>query len=124
EVEPRGDKERRRKRRSRRPRGGLAQRALRRILLLIVAVALLPFALSFLYKIPAVHPVSTLMLRDLILLSGYDRRWTALDELGPSIVNAVMMSEDARFCEHGGIDWDALRPVIADALSGEETRGA
>ncbi len=32
-------------------------------------------------------------------------------------------SEDARFCNHHGIDWDALRDVVDDAEDGEVTRG-
>ena len=32
-------------------------------------------------------------------------------------------SEDAKFCSHRGVDWDALREVIDDAEDGEVTRG-
>ena len=32
-------------------------------------------------------------------------------------------SEDAKFCSHHGIDWDALREVIDDAEDGEAPRG-
>jgi monofunctional biosynthetic peptidoglycan transglycosylase len=35
----------------------------------------------------------------------------------------VVASEDAKFCSHRGIDWDALRDVIDDAEDGEVTRG-
>ena len=34
-----------------------------------------------------------------------------------------MASEDAKFCSHHGIDWDALQDVIDDAEEGEATRG-
>lgn len=110
-----------------RPRTGRrsrARRLLRRVLILALAIGLMPLALALVYKIPGVHPVSTLMMRDAVLLTGYDRRWVPLDDMGTRIVFAVMVSEDARFCAHRGIDWSALRPVIANALSGEETRGA
>jgi monofunctional biosynthetic peptidoglycan transglycosylase len=36
---------------------------------------------------------------------------------------SVVAAEDARFCSHHGIDWDALRDVIDDAEEGEVTRG-
>ena len=35
-----------------------------------------------------------------------------------------MMSEDAKFCAHNGVDWSALNSVIDDAIEGEKTRGA
>ena len=35
----------------------------------------------------------------------------------------MVASEDAKFCSHHGIDWDALREVIDDAEDGEAARG-
>ncbi len=82
---------------------------------LVIAAIVLPFALGLAYKMPGTRPVSTLMAADLVTLRGYDRQWTTIDNLGPNIVNAVMMSEDGQFCSHGGVDWDALNLVIEDA---------
>jgi monofunctional biosynthetic peptidoglycan transglycosylase len=36
----------------------------------------------------------------------------------------VVGSEDARFCRHHGVDWDALQDAIDDAEDGEPSRGA
>ena len=36
---------------------------------------------------------------------------------------SVVASEDAKFCSHHGIDWDALREAIEDAEDGEVARG-
>ena len=47
----------------------------------------------------------------------------ALDEMGPNIVNAVMMSEDGQFCSHRGIDVVEFRALLEEALAGEATRG-
>lgn len=107
-------------------RGGRKRfrRWVRRGLLVLVALALLPLVLTFVYRIPAVHPVSTLMLKDAATLQGYDRRWMSLEDLGPAIAHSVMMSEDGQFCSHDGIDWSALKPVLENAMAGEETRGA
>ena len=44
--------------------------------------------------------------------------------MSPVVFQSIMMSEDGRFCEHGGIDWPALTQVIDDAIEGERTRGA
>src|ERR1700709_2689145 len=43
--------------------------------------------------------------------------------MSPALPRAVVASEDAKFCSHRGVDWDALRDVIDDAEDGEMTRG-
>ncbi len=96
----------------------------RRIVLAVLAFIALPYVLILLYTIEFVRPVSTLMLRDLALLRGYDRQWVEFDAISPNVVQAVMMSEDGQYCSHGGVDWGAMRSVVNEALAGEQTRGA
>ncbi len=114
------------RRRKPRPAGrkAAAWRWLKRLAIAAIVVAAIPLVLTFVYAIPAVHPVSMLMLKDAVTLQGYDRRWTSLDDLGMNVVNAVMMSEDGQFCSHYGVDLGELHAVVEDALSGEEVRGA
>jgi monofunctional biosynthetic peptidoglycan transglycosylase len=97
---------------------------LRRLVIAVLVIAAIPACLTFVYAIPGVHPISTLMLKDLLTGKGYDRRWVSLDEISPHLKYAVLMSEDGQFCNHHGIDWGELNSVIDDALAGEETRGA
>ncbi|MBB3411753.1 monofunctional biosynthetic peptidoglycan transglycosylase [Rhizobium sp. BK316] len=96
---------------------------LKRIVLAVLALLLLPYVLIFLYLLPFIHPVSTLMLRDLVLLRGYDRRWVSIDDVAPVLVQSVMMSEDGQYCFHGGVDWGEMRMLVEDTLGGQETRG-
>jgi monofunctional glycosyltransferase len=96
----------------------------RQILLIAVAIAILPYLLIVLYAPGFIHPISTLMLRDLLLLRGYDRQWVAFEDISPNLVRSVMMSEDGQFCIHDGVDWVQMRGVVNDALEGESTRGA
>jgi monofunctional biosynthetic peptidoglycan transglycosylase len=100
------------------------RRWLQRAVLAVVVIAAIPAILTFVYAIPAVHPLSTLMLKDLVTGQSYDRQWVPLEAISPHLVDAVMMSEDGQFCRHDGIDWGELRDVVDDALAGEETRGA
>ncbi|MEO4043012.1 monofunctional biosynthetic peptidoglycan transglycosylase [Hoeflea sp. CAU 1731] len=100
------------------------RKAVRWIFAVVVAWVVLVAALTALYRAPALHPVSTLMLRDVVLLRGYDRQWVDFEDISPALVQSVMMSEDGRFCAHGGVDWGALDSVIDNALEGERTRGA
>lgn len=44
--------------------------------------------------------------------------WVALDDLSPALRVAVVLSEDRRFLEHGGVDWSGLaRSVWANLRS-------
>jgi monofunctional biosynthetic peptidoglycan transglycosylase len=99
-------------------------RAVRYLILAGIILIMLPIILLSLYRLPFIHPISTLMVKDIVTFSGYDRRWVPLDQISPSLVNSVMMSEDARFCFHNGVDWDALNSVVSDTIDGEQTRGA
>lgn len=122
-VEPEYDREERgpgSRRGKRRP----STRILRRVILLALALLVAPYLLILLYTPAFVHPVSTLMVRDLVLLNGYDRRWVSLEEISPNLVQSVMMSEDGQFCRHGGVDWGEMKAVVQEALDGESTRGA
>ena len=85
------------------------RQVLKRVVLAVLAVLLLPYVLIFIYLLPFIHPVSTLMLRDLVLLRGYDRQWVSIDDVAPVLVQSVMMSEDGQYCFHGGVDWDEMR---------------
>ncbi len=97
---------------------------IRRIVMIAIALVVLPYLLVFVYALPFTRPVSTLMLSELVLFRGYDRRWVSLDQISPNLVRSVMMSEDGQFCFHGGVDWNQMRGVVEDALDGEATRGA
>jgi monofunctional glycosyltransferase len=97
---------------------------LRRLVLALLVLALLPLGLTLFYALPFVHPISTLMLKDAVTLAGYDRRWVAIDDIAPVLRHSVIMSEDGQYCAHHGVDLRELKGVIDGALSGESTRGA
>ena len=86
-----------------------------RAIVALVAVGLMPIGLTLVYAVPQVRPVSTLMMLDLVTLRGYDRRWVALEDMGPNIVHAVMMSEDGQFCRHRGVDVGEFRALLEEA---------
>ncbi|WP_047031986.1 monofunctional biosynthetic peptidoglycan transglycosylase [Hoeflea sp. IMCC20628] len=94
------------------------------VLALVLMAIALPYLLVPLYALPQMHPVSTLMLGEIITGRSYQRQWVTFDKIAPVLVQSVMMSEDGQYCTHSGIDWQALNLVIDDALEGEATRGA
>ena len=99
-------------------------RSWKKLVLLALFLLALPYLVILLYAVEPIRPISTLMLRDLVLLKGYDRQWVEFDDIAPVLVQSVMMSEDGQFCSHRGVDWGEMKAVVQDALDGEATRGA
>jgi len=71
-------------------------------------------------------PVSNIMLLRALGGAGIDKQWVSLDQISPHLPRAIIASEDARFCEHWGVDWREFQGVIEDALDKDEApiRGA
>lgn len=100
----------------------LRRRVLRGGALLATIFIGLPIFLTLAYTVAP--PVSTLMLRDLVLLRGYDRDWIKLDDAAAVLENSIIASEDQTFCSHNGVAWRDLRDQFDRWRAGEEARGA
>ena len=96
-------------------------RFLRAVVLIVLILLALPYLLVPFYRTG--HPVSTLMLARWATGRSVTRDWLDLKSISPFLPLTVMGSEDARFCSHRGIDWDALQDAIDDAEEGEAARG-
>ena len=52
------------------------------------------------------------------------RKWVPLEDVAPVLVQAVIASEDNRFCEHKGFDWKELRKMWSEHKDkGRKIRG-
>src|SRR3984893_9756914 len=100
---------------------GLMRQAIGILVLIVLAVLFLPYLLAPLYRIG--HPVSTLMAWRWLTGAPVSRQWLDFAAISPLLLRSGGASEDAKFCSHHGIDWDALRDVVDDAEDGEVTRG-
>jgi monofunctional glycosyltransferase len=96
-------------------------RLLRRLILTLILLALIPYLLTPLYATG--QPVSTLMIWRWITGAPVARTWVDLKAMSPALPRSVVGSEDARFCSHHGIDWDSLQTAIEDAQEGDSGRG-
>jgi monofunctional biosynthetic peptidoglycan transglycosylase len=96
-------------------------RIVRNLFLIVLAVVLLPYLVAPLYRVG--HPVSTLMAWRWLSGAPMSRQWIDLASMSPGLPRSVVASEDAKFCSHHGIDWDALRDVLDDTEDGEVARG-
>ncbi len=43
-----------------------------------------------------------------------EQTWVGLGRISPHLVRAVLVSEDARFCSHRGIDWTEVQNALDD----------
>lgn len=89
------------------------------------ALAIWPIVMTLVYALVP-PPVSNIMLLRLFNGNGLHKTWVSLDQMSPNLAKAVITSEDARFCQHHGVDWVEFGGVINDALDKEEglARGA
>lgn len=101
------------------------RRVLRWAFTIVIVLIAIPLVLTLVYAVVP-PPVSNVMLLRALNGAGIDRQWVSLDQISPNLPRAVISSEDARFCEHHGVDWTEFQGVIEDALDKEEgpVRGA
>ena len=87
-----------------------------------VACALLVFlALVLLYRV--IDPPLTPVMVRAAFTHGLAKDGVPLERIAPALVRAVIAAEDARFFEHGGIDWQAVRRAREyNARHGNEPR--
>lgn len=55
---------------------------------------------------------------------GIDKSWVPLSEIAPSMQKAVLKSEDARFFEHNGFDYDAIEKAMKYNKTHKKVKGA
>jgi monofunctional biosynthetic peptidoglycan transglycosylase len=89
---------------------------------LAAAIVATPLVLTAVYGF--VNPPSLAIWRHEAAGRRAVQEWVPLEAISPSLVRAVVMAEDARFCLHWGVDLNQLRIVLADTLGGEDPRGA
>jgi len=107
---------------SRRYRGHGVLRILGWLVRLCLILAALLAILILIYRF--VMPPSTLMLWRYVTGQKVERTVVPLNRVSPHLITAVLASEDARFCLHRGVDWDALRGVIDKSGAQGPSRGA
>src|SRR5258708_11325568 len=98
-----------------------AFRIVRGLVIAVLAVLLLPYLITPLYL--GMNPVSTLMLWRWAKGAPVVRTWAPLRTIAPVLPLSVIVAEDARFCNHHGIDFSELRAAIDDADDLSEMRG-
>jgi len=96
-------------------------RPLRTVVFALLALLLLPYALTPLYAV--LEPVSTVMLWRRMTGARVERIYVPLTRISPSLSLAVIIAEDGRFCTHHGVDLAEIQDAIQDADDLDDLRG-
>lgn len=63
-------------------------------------------------------PASALMLQQRLSGDEVAQQWVALDDISPNVIRSVLVSEDGRFCQHWGVDYQELQNAIEQSNDG------
>lgn len=91
-------------------------RLIAQILLWFIGLSL---ALVILFAFAPVPTTATMLMDE----NGATRDWEPLESVDPNLVAAVIAAEDARFCEHGGFDTEAILKAAQENAKGGRVRG-
>ena len=87
------------------------------------------FTLIYRFIDPPVTPL--MLIRPLESLGdgcivGINKKWISIDEVDPTLLKSLIAAEDARFFEHGGVDWKAVEAArkYNEKHKGKKVRGA
>jgi monofunctional biosynthetic peptidoglycan transglycosylase len=96
----------------------------KRILVLAVAgfVLLSTFFVVLYGVVPP--PITPLMLIRLIEGEGLHKDWVSFDQVSPALFRAVIAAEDTRFCQHHGIEIEAIVDAWRKNQDGKRVYGA
>ena len=68
-------------------------------------------------------PITWLMARDSLAGKRVEQVWVPLTAMSRSLPRAVIGAEDANFCFHNGIDFEAVKAAAAANVDGRKLRG-
>jgi monofunctional glycosyltransferase len=84
-----------------------------------------PLVMTLIYSVLP-PPITNLQVTRLMSGNGLKKDWVPLSQISTYLPRAVLSSEDARFCEHSGVDWIEFQDVVDDVFDDDEEpiRGA
>ena len=91
------------------------QGVVRRIFLFVLRLLIILFTAHFLYAVLLIWvmpPVTITQISGIIKGHGFDRTNISLEEIDPQTALAFIASEDQRFAEHNGFDWESIEKAI------------
>jgi monofunctional glycosyltransferase len=68
-------------------------------------------------------PFTFTMMGDVMAGRSVDKDWMSLSDISPNMARAAIAAEDAKFCEHGGFDREAIAKAAQRNARGGRIRG-
>lgn len=68
-------------------------------------------------------PGTVLMVQRALAGETIRKDWTPIEDISPHLPRAILGGEDSRFCEHRGIDFEAVQDALSDNAEGGRRRG-
>jgi len=99
------------------PKPSLPRRLARLAARAVASFAVFSVLLVMLYGVVP-PPFTIAMLNGVLAGYGFERDWVPIEQISPNLVRAVIAAEDARFCEHGGFDWQSIQKAWERIRSG------
>jgi monofunctional biosynthetic peptidoglycan transglycosylase len=69
-------------------------------------------------------PATTLIAYQWLTGTKIEQTWVPIEDISPNLLRAVVVSEDWGFCNHYGVDLDAIERALEQAGEGKVPRGA
>lgn len=69
-------------------------------------------------------PTTTLIAYQWLTGTQIEQDWVPIEDISPNLLRAVVVSEDWGFCNHYGVDLDAIEKALEQAGEGKIARGA
>jgi monofunctional biosynthetic peptidoglycan transglycosylase len=69
-------------------------------------------------------PTTTLIAYQWLTGTKIEQTWVPIEDISPNLLRAVVVSEDWGFCNHYGVDLDAIERALEQAGEGKVPRGA
>ncbi len=91
----------------------------------IIVLSLIVFSVFLVMSVRFINPPATPLM--IIRATGHqkiDYRWTPLEQIAPSLQQAVMAAEDQRFIDHDGFDWNEIQNALEENENRKKRRGA
>ena len=94
----------------------------RRVISVLIWAILIVHLYALILRVVPV-PGTILMVQRAMAGEEIRKEWTPIENISEHLPRAVMGGEDSRFCEHKGLDVQAIKDALADNREGGKQRG-
>lgn len=94
-----------------------------RLLMRFIAIFLIVSVVSTACYAWAPVPITWLMIERVFEGNWINKSWRSYENISPNLARAVIAAEDAKFCDHRGYDWQAIKKAYKRNQKSSRVRG-